>query len=152
MTHKHESSGDVRAVPAQSLDRGFRLLVLREFRAPDQPPSLAWIQQYVLRDVHRVQRHGIFFGATFLPDIMQWVSEQLGKPSLHPADYPASPAYRNPAWPLFSWHKEERFWDDGLQTTEWFTDVTFVDEASFAAFLARWTERLKGFEAAASAE
>jgi hypothetical protein len=145
--HKHEVAGDVRAVPAQILDCGFRLLVLREFREANQPPSLAWIQQYVLRDVHRVQRHGIFFGSTFLPDIMQWVSELLGRPSLHPADYPASPAYRNPAWPSFAWHQENRVWEADLQTTEWHTDVIFTDQASFHTFMARWQDRLSGFEA-----
>ncbi|WP_041778064.1 hypothetical protein [Beijerinckia indica] len=144
--HEHETAGDVRAVPAQILDQGFRLLVLREFRMPDQPPSLAWIQQYILRDVHRVQRHGIFFGATFLPEIMQWLSDLLGRPSLHPGDYPASPAYKNPAWPILSWYRQDRGWADGQQTVEWFADVAFRDEASFAAFLARWLERLKGFE------
>jgi len=120
--------------------------MLREFRLPDQPPSIAWIQQYVLRDAHRIQRHGIFFGSTFLPEIMQWVSELLGRPSLHPDDYPVSPAFRNPAWPVFSWHKEKRLWPDGNETTEWFADITFADEASLAAFTARWSERLKGFE------
>jgi len=144
--HKHENAGDVRAVPARSLERGIRLLVLREFRTTDEPPSFAWIQQNVLRDVHRVQRHGIFFGCTFLPDIMQWISELLGRPSLHPDDYPASPAYRNPAWPVFSWHKEARLWDDGIETTEWFADVGFHDAASFEAFMARWPDRLKGYE------
>jgi len=142
--HKHEQAGDVRAVPAQILDRGFRLLVLREFRETDQPPSLAWIEQKVLRDVHRVQRHGIFFGCTFLPEIMQWVSELLGRPSLHPADYPASPAYRNPAWPSLLWHREERFWDENIQTVEWYADVVFIDQNSFDAFMARWQDRLIG--------
>jgi hypothetical protein len=142
--HKHETAGDVRAVPARILERGFRLLVLREFRETDQPPSLAWIQQYVLRDVHRIQRHGIFFGCTFLPDIMQWLSETLGRPSLHPADYPASPAYRNPAWPSFLWHQENRIWNAEIQTVEWHADVIFVDQASFDAFMARWHDRLSG--------
>lgn len=139
---KHEAAGDIRAIPAQILDRGFRLLVLREFRMSDQPPSLAWIQQYILRDAHRVQRHGIFFGCTFLPEIMQWVAELLGRPSLHPADYPASPAYRNPAWPAFLWHPENRTWDAGEQTIEWHADVIFIDQTSFDAFMARWRDRL----------
>lgn len=65
--HEHERAGDVRAVPAQMLDRGFRLLVLREFREADQPPALALIRQNVLRDVHRLQRHGIFSAAHFCP-------------------------------------------------------------------------------------
>jgi hypothetical protein len=142
--HTHELSGDIRAVPAQVLDRGFRLLMLREFRDTNQPPSLAWIQQYVLRDAHRVQRHGIFFGCTFLPEIMQWVSELLGRPSLHPADYPASPAYRNPAWPSFLWHQEVRVWEENIQTIEWHADVIFVDQTSFEAFMTRWQDRLTG--------
>ncbi len=144
LMHHHEVSGDVRAVPALILDRGVRLLVLREFRDLGQPPSLAWIQQSILRDVHRVQRHGIFFGCTFRPDIMQWLSELLGRPSLHPADYPASPAYRNPSWPTFSWHQENRMWDDDIQTIEWSADIVFIDQASFDAFIARWQDRLTG--------
>jgi hypothetical protein len=149
--HQHEQAGDVRAVPARILDCGFRLLVLREFRETDQPPSLAWIQQHVLRDVHRIQRHGIFFGCTFLPEIMQWMSDLLGRPSLHPADYPASPAYRNKAWPIFQWHREDRVWDGDIQTVEWHADVVFVDQASYDAFMARWQDRLTGREAEASA-
>jgi hypothetical protein len=140
--HNHEEPGDVRAVPAQIVERGVRLLVLREFHEVDKPPSLAWIQQKILRDVHRVQRHGIFFGCTFLPDIMQWVSDLLGRPSLHPADYPASPAYRNPAWPSFLWHQENRNWNDAVQTTEWYADIVFLDDAASGAFIARWKERL----------
>lgn len=140
--HKHEQAGDVRAVPAHILDRGFRLLVLREFRESDRPPSLALIQQNVLRDVHRIERHGIFFSCTFLPDIMQWLSELLGLPSLRPPDYPASPAYRNPAWPSFLWRQENRLWDSGVQTVEWQVDVIFTDQASCDAFLARWRDRL----------
>jgi hypothetical protein len=140
--HKHEEAGDIRAVPAQILDCGFRLLVLREFRQTDQPPSLAWIQQSILRDVHRIQRHGIFFGCTFLPEIMQWLNELLGRPSLHPADYPASRAYRNPAWPILLWHHEDRSWNGDIQTVEWYADITFVDRASFDAFMMRWHDRL----------
>lgn len=140
--HKHEEAGDVRAVPAQILERGFRLLVLREFRDAGQPPSLAWIKQHVLRDVHRVQRQGIFFGCTFLPDIMQWLSELLGRPSVHPPDYPASRAYRNPAWPSILWHQESRLWPMDVQTIEWHADIKFTDQASFDAFLARWPDRL----------
>lgn len=139
---KHEQAGDIRAVPAQILDRGFRLLVLREFRETDKPPSLAVIRQSVLRDVHRIERHGVFFGCAFLPDIMQWLCELLGRPSLHPPDYPASPAYRNPAWPSFRWRQENRLWNDGVQTIEWHVDVIFADEASFEAFMARWRDRL----------
>jgi len=148
--HKHENSGDVRAVPAQILERGVRLLVLREFRPADQPPSLAWIQQYILRDVHRVQRHGIFFGCTFLPDIMEWMTSLLGRYSLHPENYPASPAYRNPAWPSFRWHPESHFWDADIQTVEWHADVIFADRASFEAFMVRWQDRLAGREQQAS--
>ncbi len=145
--HKHEEPGDIRAVPAQILDRGFRLLLLREFREANQPPSLAWIQQYVLRDAHRIQRHGIFFGCTFLPDITQWLSELLGRPSLHPPDYPASRAYRNPAWPSLTWYSENRIWGTDIQTTEWHADIRFTDQASFDAFMIRWGDRLNGAEA-----
>jgi hypothetical protein len=144
--HKHEEAGDVRAVPAQILSRGFRLLVLREFRQPTQPPSLAWIGQNILRDVHRVQRHGIFFGCTFLPEIMQWLSDLLGRPSIRPADEPASRACRNPAWPTLLWHQEQRLWEESIETTEWYADVVFVDQASFDAFIGRWADRLTGEE------
>jgi hypothetical protein len=147
--NKHEEAGDVRAIPAQILDRGFRLLVLREFRETNQPPSMAWIQQNVLRDVHRIGRYGISFGCTFLPDIMQWLSELLGRPSLHPADYPASRAYRNPAWPSLLWHQENRDWEGDIRTVEWHADIVFVDQVSFDAFIARWQDRLSGNEAAA---
>jgi hypothetical protein len=140
--HEHEQAGDVRAVPAQMLDRGFRLLVLREFRAADQPPALALIRQSILRDVHRVHRHGVSFGCTFLPQIMQWLIDLLGRPSLHPPDYPASPAYRNPAWPSFHWRQESRLWEEGVETVEWHVDVIFADSASFDAFAARWRDCL----------
>lgn len=144
--HEHEQAGDVRAVPAQMLDRGFRLLVLREFREADQPPALALIRQNILRDVHRLQRHGIFFSCAFLPDITQWLSELLGRASLHPPDYPASPAFRNPAWPTFSWRQESRLWDEGILTIEWRAEAVFADQASFEAFTARWRDRLAAAE------
>jgi hypothetical protein len=144
--HEHEQAGDVRAVPAQMLDRGFRLLVLREFREADQPPALALIQQNILRDVHRLQRHGIFFSCTFLPDITQWLNELLGRASLHPPDYPESPAFRNPAWPTFHWRPESRLWDEGISTIEWRAEVAFADQASFEAFAARWKDRLAAAE------
>ncbi len=144
--HKHEEPGDIRAVPAQISDRGFRILLLREFRETDQPPSLAWIQQYVLRDAHRIQRHGIFFGCTFLPDITQWLSELLGRPSLHPPDYPATRAYRNPAWPSLLWHHDNRTWETGIKTVEWHADVSFIDQTSFEAFMTRWGNRLDATE------
>ncbi|MGO9132692.1 MAG: hypothetical protein ACLP8A_01410 [Methylovirgula sp.] len=150
--HRHEEAGDVRPVPAQRLERGFRLLVLREFRQADQPPSLAWIEQHILRDVHRIQRHGIFFGCTFLPDIMQWLADLLGRPSIHPPDYPASHAYRNPAWPSLTWHQENRDWDGDIHTIEWHADIVFVDQISFDVFMARWHDRLNGHEADAPCE
>ncbi|MBY6242089.1 hypothetical protein [Methylosinus sp. Sm6] len=140
--HEHEQAGDVRAVPAQILKRSFRLLVLREFREKDRPPALALIRQQILRDVHRLQRHGIFFSCTFLPEITQWLSELLGRPSLRPSDYPASPAYRNPAWPSVLWRPDSRIWDDGVQTVEWRAEVIFADQASFDAFITRWKDRL----------
>lgn len=73
---------------------------------------------------------------------MQWLIELLGRPSLHPPDYPASPAFRNPAWPSVLWHQESRLWDNGIRTVEWHADVIFTDQASFEAFLARWRDRL----------
>lgn len=73
---------------------------------------------------------------------MQWLIDLLGRPSLHPPDYPASPAYRNPAWPSFHWRQESRLWEEGVETVEWHVDVIFADSASFDAFAARWRDCL----------
>src|SRR5271170_4473455 len=81
MTSRDEATA-VHAVPAQWLECGFRLLVLRELRAENEPPAFAWIEQHLLRTPQRLTRHGLFFGLAFRPEIMAWLSEHLGRPSL----------------------------------------------------------------------
>jgi len=56
----------VDAVPAISLDCGFRLLVLRQFQVEGAPPAFALIEQRLLRAPQRFGRHGISFANTFL--------------------------------------------------------------------------------------
>jgi hypothetical protein len=130
----------INAVPARWIEQGFRLLVLRNFHKDNEPPAFAWIDQHLLRTPERLGRHGLFFGSAFRPDVMTWLSEQLGRPSVHDNGKP----YRNPRWPIVSWHGEDRLWPDGACTTEWFVDVVFKDEESWGAFRQRWLERLLG--------
>ncbi|HZM06871.1 MAG TPA: hypothetical protein VFC11_00235 [Methylocella sp.] len=131
----------IHAVPALWLERGFRLLVLREFHTEAQPPAFAWIEQHVLRTPQRLSRHGLSFASTFLPEIMAWLSEHLGRPSLRAS---TGEPYRNSRWPSSAWHGEERLWPDAIHTIEWFADVIFQDEASWTAFQQRWHNRLMG--------
>jgi hypothetical protein len=129
----------IHAVPAQSRDCGFRLLVLRQYHLKSAPPAFALIEQRILRAPQRLSRHGTFFANTFLPEIMSWLGEHLGRPSSRDA---AGMPHRNPRWPDIKWHGEERTWPDGMRTTEWLADVTFHDEASWTSFRARWHGRL----------
>lgn len=131
----------VHAVPLQSLEKGFRLLTLREFRNTKEPPTFAWIEQRLLRTPQRVGRHGLFFANTFRPEIMAWLSQQLGRPSVR---RDADRAYRNELWPKMTWHSEDRVWPGGVQTVEWFVDVIFPQEASWTAFQQHWRDRLMG--------
>jgi hypothetical protein len=137
----HQEATAIHAIPAMANACGFRLLVLREFRQDAAPPAFALIEQRLLRTPERKNRHGLSFAAAFRPEIMDWLIAQLGRPSLHA---PAGQAYRNPRWPSLTWHAEDRSWPDGLKTVEWFAEVTFADEASWAAFEARWRGRLLG--------
>jgi hypothetical protein len=134
-------SACVHAVPSLRLAQGFRLLTLREFQNVTAPPAFAWLEQRVLRVPQRLGRHGLFFANTFRPEIMAWLSRQLGRPSIR-AD--AGPAHRNALWPVMTWHGEERVWPDGARTVEWFVDVTFSHKASWTALQQQWCARLKG--------
>jgi len=129
------------AVPARWLDCGFRLLVLRQFHNAGAPPAFALIEQRLLRTPQRFSRHGLSFANTFVPEVMAWLIDQLGRPSLRPA---AGPARRNPRWPALGWHGEARLWPDGTRTTEWFVDVRFQDTATWTAFRTHWRQRLTG--------
>lgn len=131
----------IRAVPAQCLDCGFRLLILREIRMENGPPAFAWIEQTLLRTPQRLSRHGLSFAAAFLPEIVAWLSECLGRPTLHTG---AGEPYRNSRWPILTWRGEDRLWPEGVKTIEWFVDVIFHDEASWTAFRRRWRDRLMG--------
>lgn len=134
-------SASVQAVPARPLEQGFRLLTLREFRNIGGPPAFALIEQRLLRAPHRPGRHGLFFANTFRPEIMAWLSQQLGRPSIR-AD--TGQVHRNARWPAMTWHGEDRAWPDGARTVEWFADVTFPDETSWIAFQQQWHTRLMG--------
>jgi hypothetical protein len=139
MTSQQEATS-VHAVPAQWLERGFRLLILRELHTEKEPPAFAWIEQHLLRTPQRLTRHGLFFGRAFLPEIMAWLIEHLGRASRERAGRP----HRNALWPMLSWYGERRLWPDGIRTTEWFVDVIFQDEGSWTAFQRRWHGRLMG--------
>ena len=129
----------IHAVPALWLARGFRLLVLRELLFEGEPPAFALIAQRLLRRPQRLTRHGLFFGRAFAPDVMAWLIAQLGRPALH--DDTGKPV-RNARWPVTAWHREPRLWPDGTRSVEWFVDVFFADDASWAAFRERWQARL----------
>ncbi len=131
--------GCVRAVRSHWLAQGFRLLTLREFRNGRAPASFAWIEQRILRTPQRLGRHGVFFANTFRPEVMAWLSETLGRPSLR-AD--AATAQRNARWPAMVWHGEDRIWPDEVRTVEWFVDVTFPQPNSWTAFQHHWRARL----------
>lgn len=128
-------------MPAQLLERGFRLLALRQVHAEGAPPAFALIDQRILRRPERLSRHAVFFAGTFLPEIMAWLGEHLGRPAQHDAD---GKAQRNPRWPALSWRSGERSWPDGTRTTEWLVEAAFQDAASWAAFRERWSARLDG--------
>jgi hypothetical protein len=129
----------IHAVPAQWLERGFRLLILREFRNKAEPPGFAWIDQQVLRQPQRLSRHGLFFAVTLRPEIMAWLGENLGPPSIRGE---SGPPRRNLLWPVSSWHREDRSWAGGIRTAEWFADIVFPEEASWRLFQRQWLDRL----------
>jgi hypothetical protein len=138
---RHQEATAIHAVPAVRTERGFRLLVLREFRAADAPPAFALIGQEILRSPERRNRHGVSFALAFRPDIMDWLIATLGRPSQREGN---GDAQRNPRWPKFAWHCEDRTWPDGIATIEWYADVAFQDDAAWSAFAAHWSARLDG--------
>jgi hypothetical protein len=137
----HEEFTATHAVPAQPFELGFRLLALRQVHAVGAPPAFAVIDQHILRRPERLSRHAVFFASTFLPEIMAWLGQHLGRPSQRDT---ADRAVRNPRWPTLAWRREERTWPDGTSTTEWLVEVAFQDEASWTAFRQRWAARLEG--------
>ena len=132
--------GCINPVPAVWIPKGFRLLVLRCFHKETEPPAFAWIDQRIFRTPERLSRHGLFFGAAFRPEIMSWLIERLGRPSLAQREQPG----RNPDWPTIAWRREGRVWPKDVQTTEWYLDVVFTTEEQSGAFRERWIERLSG--------
>jgi hypothetical protein len=137
----HDEAAATHAVPARGLERGFRILVLRQFLMEAAPPEFAVIAQQLFRAPGRTSRHGLFFAATFRSEIMAWLSGQLGPPSLREQ---GGPPFRNPRWPVLTWHGEDRLWPDGTRTTEWHVDIAFQDEPSRAAFQQHWSGPLQG--------
>ncbi len=135
----HQEATAIYAAPAERIACGFRLLVMREFRAGDTPPAFAVIAQQILRSPERRNRHGVSFAAAFRPEIMDWLITELGRPAQRQA---GAEARRNPRWPALSWHSEDCVWPDGIATIEWHVDIVFADEASCAAFETRWQGRL----------
>lgn len=129
----------IHAVPAQVLSCGFRLLILREIRTEKDPPAFAWIEQNLFRTPQRLSRHGLSFANAFLPEIVTWLSETLGRPTLHAS---TGEPCRNPHWPVLTWRGENRLWPQDVKTVEWFVDVIFYDDASWSAFRQRWRDRL----------
>jgi hypothetical protein len=139
MTAAPAKATDIHAVPARWRERGFCLLVLRELLADHEPPAFAFIEQRLLRPPHRLTRHGVFFGRAFVPDVTVWLVNELGRAALH--DDAGKPLH-NPRWPVSTWHREPRLWPNGVRSVEWFIDVAFPDNASWAAFRERWHARL----------
>ncbi len=135
-----ESAGSVNAVPASSIPMGFQLLALRCFHNDPDPPAFAWINQRIFRAPDRLSRHGLFFGAAFRPEVMDWLIARLGRPSFRSGDEPR----RNPDWPIVGWRSAERAWPDETRTTEWSIEVGFATEDFANAFRERWRERLSG--------
>lgn len=140
MTGAHQNAASIEAVPTQALERGFRLLILRQLPSEMEPPAFALITQHLFRSPQRVSRHGLYFANAFLPEIMSWLTELLGRLSVHDD----GKACRNKRWPNARWHSEDRLWPNGAHTVEWFVDVLFPEDAAWAAFQRRWRHRLKG--------
>jgi len=133
-------AGCINAVPAVWLPRGFQLLALRCFHNEPDPPAFAFIDQRIFRAPDRLSRHGLFFGAAFRPEVMDWLIARLGRPSLRDG----GKARRNPDWPSVVWRGAERIWPDEARTTEWSLDVAFASEDASSAFRERWRARLAG--------
>ncbi len=137
----HQDATAIYALPAEPIARGFRLLVMREFRSNEAPPAFAVIEQLILRAPERRNRHGISFAAAFRPEIMDWLIAELGRPSQREE---GGEARRNPRWPGLTWRYETRNWPDGIETIEWYADVVFPEETSWAAFHRHWQVCLQG--------
>jgi len=137
----HALATAIGAVPAVEAEDGFLLLMLREFRQADAPPAFALMQQHLLRDAHRMGRHGVSFHLTFRPEVMAFLSTIVGRPALHDAE---GKAQRNPAWPFLAWRSGPRDWPSGEHTVEWWAKVSFPHAAAWHAFRARYAERLAG--------
>jgi hypothetical protein len=135
-----ESATCINAVPAARIPMGFRLLALRCFHNDPDPPSFAWLNQRIFRTPDRMCRHGLFFGAAFRPEVMDWLIARVGRPSSRESGEPL----RNPDWPNVAWRRAERVWPDATRTTEWSIEVVFASEALANAFCERWRERLSG--------
>lgn len=138
---QHQEATAIHAVPVREIPRGFRLLVMRQLHAATEPPGFALIEQHLMRTPERRGRHSVFFARAFLPEIMAWLGECLGRAASR--DVQGLPQ-RNPRWPVTTWHAEERLWPDGTRSTEWHIDVAFPDEASWIAFSQQWRQRLEG--------
>lgn len=128
----------VDAAPALSIPMGFRLLTLRCFHKDPDPPAFAWINQRIFRRPDRFGRHGLFFGAAFRPELMEWLIGVVGRPSSRDEGV----ARRNPDWPRVAWRSAERLWPEGDRTTEWSIETLFAREDLAQAFCERWRERL----------
>ena len=75
------------------------------------------------------------------PEIVAWLSDALGRPSLHDSE---GRPYRNPRWPRTDWAQETRLWPDGTETLEWCVEATFPEEGPWHVFKAHWRARLAG--------
>jgi len=135
-----DEPGCINAIPAEKTARGFRLLTLRCYHSDSAPPSFAWIDQSVFRAPNRASRHGLHFGLAFRPEVMSWLIDRIGRPSLAGQ----CPPQRNPEWPTIVWRGADRRWPDDLRTTEWFAEVAFPSQDHAEAFEERWRQRLAG--------
>lgn len=137
----HATATEISAQPATLQEQGFRLLVLRQFPRPPAPPAFAVIEQAIVRSPLRPNRHGMAFAIAFRPEIVAWLSDRLGRPSVHDGN---GRALRNPLWPQPDWTCADRMWADGTSTLEWSVEVRFPEAGSWQAFQASWQGRLAG--------
>ena len=135
-----EEPGCINPVPAEKSALGFRLLMLRFYHHDGAPPSAAFIDQRIFRAPDRASRHGLHFGLAFRAEIMSWLIEQIGRPSLAGIH----PPQRNPEWPTVLWIGADRRWPGEQRTTEWFAEVSFTSQSHAEAFAEKWSKRLAG--------
>lgn len=137
----HAESTAVHALPAEILNQGFSFLLLRQFVMEQGPPVFAFVDQNFVRSPQRLARHGLWFAPAFRPEIVAWLSEKLGRPSLRDgADKP----FRNPLWPGLDWRGVEKDWADGARSIEWRIEVDFAASGCWPAFQRDWRDRLRG--------